>query len=76
MTREKGETAQVCLHRMDEGRYNTGKVLGAGHNLADSCYVEIFLRGITGRELSELIKAQVVQDMCNPYYEGDNVLVD
>jgi len=76
MTREKGESAQVWLHRMDEGRYSTGRALGVGHNLADSCYVELFLRGITGREFSELIKAQVRRDVKDPFYMGANVLVE
>ena len=56
MTRDKGETAQQWLQRMDQGRTVVGRKLG-GNNLSDICYVELLLRGLGNKEKGELIKA-------------------
>ena len=74
MTREKGETAQQWLQRLDQGRTVVGRKLG-GNNLSDSCYVELLMRGLGNKERSELIKAQVLRKAKSPYDVGMRVLV-
>ena len=60
MVREKGETPQQWLQRLDQGRAEVGRKLG-GNNLSDGCYVELLLRGLLRREKGELIKAEVFE---------------
>ena len=60
MTREKGETAQQWMQRLDQGRIVVAHKLG-GNNLSDGCYVELLLRGLGNKERGELIKAQVLR---------------
>ena len=74
MTRDKGETAQQWLQRMDQGRTVVGRKLG-GNNLSDSCYVELLLRGLGNKEKGELIKAQVLRHTKTPYRKDARVLV-
>ena len=60
MTRDKGETPQQWLQRLDQGRTVVGSKLG-DNNLSDSCYVELLLRGLLSKEKGELIKTEVIQ---------------
>ena len=74
MVREKGETAQQWLQRLDQGRTVVGAKLG-GNNLNDNCYVELLLRGLGNKEKGELIKEQVVKQ-ASTYVVGSRVRVD
>ena len=76
MTRDKGETPQQWAQRLDQGRTVVTRKMGAGAGLSDSCYVELLLRGLSNKEIGELIKAEVLQQAKNPLYEGARVLVD
>ena len=75
MTREKGQTPQQWLQRLDQGRTVVGEKLG-GNNLSDGCYVELLLRGLQNREKGELIKAEVIRQAGDPYQLHARVLVD
>ena len=74
MTREKGETAQQWMQRLDQGRTVVTHKFG-GNNLSDGCYVELLLRGLGNKERGELIKAQVLRQNRDPYQAGVDVLV-
>ena len=74
MVRERGETAQQWLQRMDQGRTAVAAKLG-GNNLSDACYVELLLRGLGNKEKSELIKAQILHQVRNPHVVGARALV-
>ena len=74
MTREKGETAQQWIQRLDQGRNVVAHKLG-GNNLSDGCYVELLFRGLGNKERGELIKAQVLLQSRDPYQVGEDVLV-
>ena len=75
MTRDKGETAQQWVQRLDQGRTAVGMKL-EGNNLSDQCYVELLMRGLLNKEKGELIKAEVLTQAKNPYYVGAKVLVE
>ena len=75
MTREKGQTPQQWLQRLDQGRTVVGEKLG-GNNLSDGCYVELLLRGLQNREKGELIKAEVIRQAGDPHQLHVRVLVD
>ena len=75
MVREKGETAQQWAQRLDQGRTVVGRKLG-DNNLSDNCYVELLLRGLQNKEKSELIKAEVLRQSKQPFYEGAKVRVE
>ena len=75
MVREKGETPQQWAQRLDQGRTVVGRKLG-GNNLSDECYIELLLRGLLNKEKGELIKAEVLRQTKDPFYEGARVIVD